>query len=955
MGESNSSNITSHMKRPIYPTQRLGRILLFRHFLGPRHNPSDRLSSHIAKKHIENLELRGVPNPRKQARKDIDTALKMVERYTAGKDKESPEMRRMNQILSSNGHFNTFEIALEVVDEQHREEERRSSIPPPAQPQIDLPLPPAAFVKSDDLEVLLPAGPEPRHILISAVARILDHHARACTPIIDVEALYRKPVIELRSNPSVQKTLDFARKLADVSLGLDPIPRDLYPEMPKQMPSSEYEREIAGLKQHLAGFAKAHFKDIVPDKTTLTNLEILFGYAEKEIAPKLAKGKFGNSEHYTIRGCYDADGKIIPSDTVLENTTEFLLVLDLKSGKLKVSSGLEKHQIAMLDGAQLIQPKGEAPFIFYYTEATPSIAEVAEGLDADVYKSLRSPERELVAAALEDSCTEDNLHAFVNMHPGLRELRMKNFISSRWTQPDFKSSQEKYHNAMNSLYQKCALAKPTAKEKREALLDPKSPQAEIMASFFAVTPNKLTPHLVKEFGQWLTDRQNHNYWKGHSTNLITLAEFVQNARFGSRHEINETERHVLSQIYGTEEISADHVTAFRDALIWKTEKDSSENYRDEILRLSDFRQFLDANALRKAARRYHEFQTLLDFAGVPVQDVCASITYDKGITKAKFKHPTAAQPEYSKTNDDCFSSATVKLPDGKILHIDAVFDGMGGYDKGHIASRIAREIFEISALAGWIQTPGDARRVIIMADIAITAAQLASKQNKDSKKESKMGTTAAITMRRGPEFYGIHVGDSPYKVIRKGKIVFQSRDHSLGNETQDLARKKGQPFDPSTVAHLGNIIVSGLGSELRYLHINNTNSTTSPFILRNGDKILVVSDGSSDVTTDEEYGIIMDASTSASLELVKNALKDACEGIVLSDSGYGLNAAAQLLIDIAEHRRKDEKYATLFPPEEIEGKNDDKTVLLDQAEISRLEWFACAAKQLFKGLWRRSQ
>jgi len=164
----------------------------------------------------------------------------------------------------------------------------------------------------------------------------------------------------------------------------------------------------------------------------------------------------------------------------------------------------------------------------------------------------------------------------------------------------------------------------------------------------------------------------------------------------------------------------------------------------------------------------------------------------------------------------------------------AVADGMGGHDRGEVASQIAIEtLFSATKerLAGLGQLDVSALRealrdAVQRANRAVVAAGDAQ--------DSNMGTTLTCALVRGTDAVIGNVGDSRTYLLRGEKLRSISQDHSLvaylvqlGELTAEEARTH-----PS-----GNILVRSIGSmpkvEVDVYHV----------ALQPGDRLLCCSDG----------------------------------------------------------------------------------------------------------------
>lgn len=151
--------------------------------------------------------------------------------------------------------------------------------------------------------------------------------------------------------------------------------------------------------------------------------------------------------------------------------------------------------------------------------------------------------------------------------------------------------------------------------------------------------------------------------------------------------------------------------------------------------------------------------------------------------------------------------------------IYAVFDGIGGMEKGEYASYICSKLLSTN-INGNIN------------DILNIINDKIIKINKDE--NINMGSTASIIKIKRNKLYISQVGDSPIYVLSDGKF------------TKILGKNNG-----------GNMLDNYLGKD-KNLSINN-----KVFNIKNGDKILICSDGLSNEVGELEIEYILDQSNDA--------------------------------------------------------------------------------------------
>ena len=207
--------------------------------------------------------------------------------------------------------------------------------------------------------------------------------------------------------------------------------------------------------------------------------------------------------------------------------------------------------------------------------------------------------------------------------------------------------------------------------------------------------------------------------------------------------------------------------------------------------------------------------------------------------------------------------------DGEVA-LYAVADGMGGHDRGEVASQIAVE--SLFKVAGEKLVDVGTRDVRSLRDMLRDSMQSANRAvvTAGEEQDSNMGTTLVSAMTFGTKDALIaNVGDSRAYLVRESKLYPVSRDHSLvaylvqlGELTAEEARNH-----PS-----GNILVRSIGSvpevEVDLYHLE----------IQAGDRIMICSDGLWGELSDPRIQEIMNDNLNP---------QDACRALVdaANDSG----------------------------------------------------------------------
>lgn len=216
-------------------------------------------------------------------------------------------------------------------------------------------------------------------------------------------------------------------------------------------------------------------------------------------------------------------------------------------------------------------------------------------------------------------------------------------------------------------------------------------------------------------------------------------------------------------------------------------------------------------------------------------------------------HPGYVRP----TNEDAF----LLMPESGLF---VVADGMAGHKFGELASsicvntiqqfyrskklnRVLSHQFALAKRAGLIprNQPYDLFKLRRSVEEANSSIFLTSKRNPQYE---TMGTTVVAAVFAGKSMYLAHVGDSRIYRNRNGKLEQLTRDHSLLNEylrMNFISQEEARSFP------LRNVIMRALGlSEQVQVEVAGK-------VCRDGDVVLLCSDGLTDLVRDEEIEKLM--------------------------------------------------------------------------------------------------
>lgn len=176
-----------------------------------------------------------------------------------------------------------------------------------------------------------------------------------------------------------------------------------------------------------------------------------------------------------------------------------------------------------------------------------------------------------------------------------------------------------------------------------------------------------------------------------------------------------------------------------------------------------------------------------------------------------------------------------------------VCDGMGGQSAGNIASDMASGIIT-DKIRKAVETGGadDPRGLL---EAAVREANYSVYKRSMVEPECRgMGTTAVVVFVRGDTAYCAHVGDSRIYLLRNGRLLQVTRDHSL---VQELV-EKGEIKPEEMRTHPGrNMITRAVGVGL------TVEADLMQIPLETDDKLLLCSDGLTNMVSNEQIAEIL--------------------------------------------------------------------------------------------------
>lgn len=211
-----------------------------------------------------------------------------------------------------------------------------------------------------------------------------------------------------------------------------------------------------------------------------------------------------------------------------------------------------------------------------------------------------------------------------------------------------------------------------------------------------------------------------------------------------------------------------------------------------------------------------------------------------------------------------------------------VSDGMGGHRGGALASGIVVEDLPVM-----IENALDKLRVGTPRTIRSLLRKMIAEQSKQLQLEGTsesgfrdMGATLVIALLRKDRCFVANIGDSRAYRLRKGRMMQLTRDHSVVSELIEKGR-----IEPEEAANH-----DALGQITQYVGMEEkAHSHVCSFTLKKGDRLLLCTDGLTDMVADKEITAILMTEADA---------QAACESLVVAaNKAGGHDNVTTLVID----------------------------------------------------------
>lgn len=186
---------------------------------------------------------------------------------------------------------------------------------------------------------------------------------------------------------------------------------------------------------------------------------------------------------------------------------------------------------------------------------------------------------------------------------------------------------------------------------------------------------------------------------------------------------------------------------------------------------------------------------------------------------------------------------TSEEPVGHLPNLFIVADGMGGHNAGDYASKLAVETMVEEIAASEEQAPEAVLRMAVE-----KANAMVNGSAKKAPELEGMGTTVVAASCDGRSLSVANVGDSRLYVVGGHEIRQITRDHSW---VEDMVRSGGMGREEARNHPDKNIITRAVGAE------DSVKTDFFSVTLREGDMILMCTDGLTNMLSDEEIRMIL--------------------------------------------------------------------------------------------------
>ncbi|MEM7668620.1 MAG: protein phosphatase 2C domain-containing protein [Pseudomonadota bacterium] len=211
------------------------------------------------------------------------------------------------------------------------------------------------------------------------------------------------------------------------------------------------------------------------------------------------------------------------------------------------------------------------------------------------------------------------------------------------------------------------------------------------------------------------------------------------------------------------------------------------------------------------------------------------------------------------------------VPIGADFGYAVLSDGMGGHAAGDVASKIVvTEVFselkfQTSDIDGLVAHMGE-----VLRSAAVSANECMAAHAANNPQTAGMGATLVAPVFIQNSLFWISIGDSPLYLMRGGRLRQLNEDHSLGPHIDYMVRSGMMPEDIGRNHPDRNALTSVLIGE----PIERIDCPERPFKLKDGDILVVASDGLQFLSNRQISQIVSENAELGSAEIAASLLEE---------------------------------------------------------------------------------
>ena len=218
--------------------------------------------------------------------------------------------------------------------------------------------------------------------------------------------------------------------------------------------------------------------------------------------------------------------------------------------------------------------------------------------------------------------------------------------------------------------------------------------------------------------------------------------------------------------------------------------------------------------------------------------------------------------ETGKNNEDAYSVTSYRLDSGRTRSLLAlVADGIGGHQAGEVAAKLV-----IDTVVQRVAASSGRQPLVVLRAAVLEAGRAIQRAAALSPDHEGMGSTVAAAWEVGGRLYTVSVGDSRIYFLRAGELRRLTIDHTWVQEALDHGiitpeEARNHPHAHILRRHLGGAQDAQPDQRLRLSadESDERSLANQGLELRQGDQILLCSDGLTDLVSDEEIHATLSA------------------------------------------------------------------------------------------------